>query len=308
MLIAGPFADIVKVIEDQVDKKYAISELASGRLAESCLSPNAGLGDIYAWLAQSQKGEEVALQEMHICVFVSSYQTTADPKVGLDFIDAASSGRAAVNRLCVDHGIGLRILEMAPMLPHDVGDNWTELDCAKAVAFGMEAAAAGGHLLGISDMAPGNLAGKLAMIANLIPNGEAWMQGLASSESDPEIEHALRLLEKHASKAIHPLDTLRIFGGREVAACLGAFFAAKSRNLPVIIDGWAAIAAIMVLESIAKDASDHVRIGACGDALQQKVLMKLEKQSIIGSFIDAGPGCGSAVSLSVLKAAVDVVS
>jgi len=306
MLTNDPFEDVLRVINEQLLGQVPLACDVKQRLTASGLSTNAGLGDIYGWLSKCQKQEAPKVSEAHICVFASSYTGGADPKEVSDFIGAAAKGMAPVNRFCVDHGIGLRVLEMAPEIPHQVGDSWTEIDCTRAVAFGMEAAAAGGDLLGVSDIAPGNVPGKLALIASCDPElGADWLRSLHGCDDINDV--AIDVFEEHSNARVKPLEALRLLGGREVAGCLGAFIAARSKNLPVSIDGWAAMSAFAVLKAINVSVTDHIRLASCHNRLQEQAASALGIQPIVGTYIDAGSGCGTALSVSVFKAAIDTV-
>lgn len=305
MLTGGPFDDILKVVSEQKSRALCDEDLISKHLNTKGLSPDTGLGELYYWLANSQATSQPNVAQAHVCILASSYKGTDASDIVLKFVTKASSGQVAVNQLCADLGIGLRVLEMAPQIPHQIGQSWSELDCTKAVAFGMEAGAAGGDVLAISDIAPGNDAGKLALIASCVEDGEDWLNALAI-EGHETAQSATVMLEKYSGFLQNPLEALRILGGREVAGNLGAFIAGRSQNLAIVIDGWSAIAAYAVLEKIKLGAGQHIRLGACENALQKCAADKLKFVPLVGHFIDAGPGCGGALSVSVLKAAVDV--
>jgi len=304
MLTNNPFADILQVIHEQQELDFHLPCSLENKMEVSGLSSVGGVADLYGWLVGCQENSEASLSEVHICIFASSYKKGPGSAATVGFVAAASKGLAPVNRLCVDHGIGLRVLEMAPEVPHDIEEDWSELDCTRAVAFGMEAGAAGGDLLGLSDMAPGNLAGALAVIACCITDGRAWLDTLSADAA----AEALNLLARQGELDLTPLEALRLFGGREAAGCLGAFLAARSRHVPVVIDGWAAITAYAVLKAIRTEGVSHVRLAACENATQRAATDLLGMQALVGADIDAGAGCGAAVSVSVLKAAIDVIA
>ena len=105
----------------------------------------------------------------------------------------------------------------------------------------------------------------------------------------------------------HPaLQTIRNFGGREVAAAVGGLIAAKSKNIAVVIDGWAALAAYAVVEALDAGAASHVNLAACSGLAQRGMAARLCLRPIVGADVAAGPGCGAAISVSILKAACDL--
>jgi nicotinate-nucleotide--dimethylbenzimidazole phosphoribosyltransferase len=304
---SNPFDDILKVIFEQSLGEMQASIKFDNKLKLLGLSSKKGFGELYTWLARCQACDVPSMTDVYLCILASSYVGGPAGGIVSSFIAVAEKGEANVNRLCIQHGIGLRVLEMAPEIPHESGGSWTELDCTRAIAFGMEASAAGGSLLGLSDIAPGNTSGKLALIAFCRNDSAGWLQQMAKQHSDTNITEAITLVNNAKLSGVSPLDALRILGGREVAASLGGFLAARAKNLPVVIDGWAAMAAASVLEAIRPGAASHIRLAGCDSEMQRYVALEMGLQPLVGHIIDGGPGCAAAVSVSILKAATDLV-
>lgn len=242
-----------------------------------------GVSQFPYWLRVCQGKSVPELGEVHICVLASSY--SEDTKnLALSFIEEASKGKATVNALCKDKGIGLRVLEMAPSVPHDTSANWAEKDCMAAVAFGMEAAAAGGDLLGLSDFAPGSSAPAIKIIEKL--------NIFLEHESKDNIEE-IRLTED-------PLSVLREYGGREIAGMVGALIAARIRDLPVFIEGWSALAALHILAAMDFTVTRHVQVASYADEQQKQAALALGKTPVIGQSVEMGQGCGIALAVSAM--------
>lgn len=285
MLTGRPFDDLRTII-GQLPAGDAASE---SQFFESCGhvgGQNDGLVSLGGWIAAWQGRHDPKTKDTHICFMASSYLGCGDPSEVKEYIAATAKGRAPVNLMCVEQGIGLRALEMAPEVPHDTNQAWPEADCMAAVAFGMEAAAAGGDLLGLATYAPGGDGCAKAILKTCCP--EAF--GLERGEVEANSEYM-------------PLDSLRDFGGREIAGAVGALIAARSRRLPVLAEGWACLAAIAILEAVMPGATDHVAIAAMTDEEQAEVCRFLGKKPVIGPTIGIGPGCASAAAVSVLAAA-----
>ena len=77
-------------------------------------------------------------------------------------------------------------------------------------------------------------------------------------------------LKLHASHLNDPLEVLRRFGGREMAAICGAILAARLQRIPVILDGYvvtegteigerAVDACDISQKSVAKEDRSHLR-------------------------------------------------
>lgn len=298
MLTGQPFDDLIALI----DQLPGSDERVSQKIHDAWVARGLGLSDgaleLIEWLGGWQGNDAPNVRESHICVLVSSYTGCGDKEEAIRFVAETSKGAAPVNLLCVDKGIGLRAIELAPQLPHDTKADWPQQDCMAAVAFGMEATASGGGLLGLTDMAPDNEAQALAVIMGCLDDNPAF----ENLDTDQGIIGAARDLLSAKGQPGTTLEALRLYGGREIAAAVGSIVAARSRRIPVVVDGWAGLAACMVLEGCKKGATDHVRPASSNGQLQRMLWSRLGKEPIVGLPVATGPGCGIAMSVSVLDA------
>jgi len=302
-----PFEDILRVIRQQNRNDNSGTQESQGCEDSDAPYDVKSFGAITTWLALIQGKAQVSIKEAHICILASSYEGFEQNEEVADFVKNAARGQTAVNKLCVDDGIGLRVLEMAPEMPHQPGPGWSVVDCTKAAAFGMEAAASGGDILGLTSIASGNVAGNIAIVATCHPDGaERWLAAVPIELRDDNYIDACGLIETYEAHITHPLHALRIFGGREIAASLGAFVAARSRGVGVVFDGWAAIAAFCVLEAIQKGSCFHARLASVDSELQLFAAEMAELNRLVGIFVDTGPGCGAALSVAILKRACEI--
>ena len=279
MLTESPFEDLLTLFEQLPDHDgQAVDDLRSSLYEKhSVFSPNGDdMIEWMSWLAAWQGKPKVALRESHICLFASSYEGGGDENNAVEFADLAGRGVTPINHLCKDRGLGLRVLELAPSIPHNLDTSWTERECMAACAFGMEATAAGGDLLGLSAVSEGG--DKVAI--NLIEKIEA----LVSSESGAL--GVLRCMQENA--------------GREIAALVGAMLAARSRRLPVLLEGWPALAAMKVIHEINASAVAHVRVASVSGAQQRRVVSSLEQCSLLSPSCTMPSGCGVALAISTL--------
>ncbi len=297
-----PFDDLVNLLEQLPE----IDACAVKKVTDSTLENvmyHSDIKELYSWLAGWQGTKLPNVQEAHICVLASSYLGGKQEEVQ-SFIEDASKGKAKVNALCVPNGIGLRVLEMAPEIPHKIKNNWTESECMAAVAFGMEASASGGSLLGLSDVAPGGEANSLAIISKVLYNDAVGVLRKASSENTQLIQDAISFIDE--VQASSPLDLLLELGGREIAAAIGAVIAARSRRLPILAEGWAVLTAVCVLEKLMVGSTDHVKFAAAQNSVQLSIMKFLGKDPLLNVVINEGAGCSVALGHSILKASVDL--
>jgi len=143
-------------------------------------------------------------------------------------LEAVAAGDAPASRMAAAMGAGLEAFDLA--IDRPIGDvasgaALNARECTATMAFGMEVLAKQPDLLMIGHI------GSCAFDEGLFGPGD-------------------------------PLERLRGYAGREVAACVGAILAARSLTVPVILGGEAACAAAVVLEAVEAGLSAHCRLAA----------------------------------------------
>jgi nicotinate-nucleotide--dimethylbenzimidazole phosphoribosyltransferase len=308
MLTPNPFDDILKVIEQVSGQE----DTASRKAGNTSSALGAGvekntLSGVAEWFNSTQQSPQINNIEAHICVFASSYSDTPSQPEVTEFMQAAQSGNANVNKLCTVHGVGLRVLELAPGEPHSVLEGWSELECTQTAAFGMEAAAAGGHILGISAVAPGNRLHVLALLNQLLTADSSVWREIAKLLDQSELQTVATLVAektKSISKDVpNALHYMRHYCGREVAATVGAILAARGRRLAVVGEGWAFLAACFVLQSLDARSLEHCVVGAAQSELEARCFDLLGVTRLQHTIVDSGPGCSAAIGISVIEMA-----
>lgn len=288
-----PFDDLLDLIGRLSDSDTA-EENGQIYTVSRDAAATANISELLGWLSLWQKSSKPKLDDTHICIFVSSYDECNEQVRLKEFISNAGKGQEPVSKLCKDRGVGLRVFEMAPEMPHVVSEQWPENQCMAAVGFGMEATAAGGNILGLAALAPGN---------------EAYCLGLCQSlvEYIYPVGQDNRSARKGNAVVMEVLDRMKNNTGREVAAIVGALIAARSQSLPVLIEGWSAIAALCVLTVLDLGSADHVRVASVDSFEQTAIIEALGKRAIVGGTVDLGPGCGVAIAHSIISSMANLV-
>lgn len=281
-----PFDDLIDLI-----KQLARADDANGSTENLGADAQTDISNLLVWLTQHQKVLKPKLDESHICVLVSSYSGQDEIARLKEFTDNAGKGQEPVNKLCKERGVGLRILEMAPEVPHNVSEEWPENQCMAAAGFGMEAAAAGGDILGLASLAPGS-EHYCKRLCELIINEKKY-NFIALNESNTFAFSILNFMKNNA--------------GREVAAMLGAMIAARSCGLPVLIEGWSSITALCVLRAIAPEFTNHIHVASIENADQAAIIEVVGAHPIIGGFVNLGPGCGIALAHSLMASMLNLM-
>ena len=307
----NPFQDLLSLLNDLPETDSCAVKAANKAIASISdrSGPSGRLGGIYAWLAGWQAAKQPKSAEAHICLFAASHEKGASSEKLKVVLEQASQGQSAVNALCKSQGLGLRVLEMALDLPVNSpvsGAINTERDAMAAIAFGMESTASGGDIIALGDIAYGNEANSLAILSALLGDSP---QHWAGHKMPTEIlDHADECLKAHPDAANDGLQALCAFGGREVAAMIGGIIAARSQRIPIVLDGWSALAAATILKSLKNDSIDHCLAASSSSSAQAKAWETIGLLPMLNLEMDMGQGCGAALAIGVIKSSVDLFS
>jgi nicotinate-nucleotide--dimethylbenzimidazole phosphoribosyltransferase len=295
-MAASPFDDI----------RALIAGLPQARPARLAADPALGrLGRIAAWLSRWGESERPRVLRPIVALYAGSY-AESDAQAVRDRLELVASGGASINALAQAAGAGLEAFDLAVDRP--VGDMtqraaMSERECAATMAFGMEALAKQPDLLVLGSIAVSQEAA-CAALALVLFGGEPgdWTDMEAESAA-----LAMARLREEGLVDAGPLELLRQFGGREIAAMAGAILAARNQGVAVLLDGYGAAVAAAALHAVDPRAIQHVM---AGDASPQpghaRVLARLRLEPVTELGMSAGEGCGAAAALAVVRLACDV--
>ncbi len=218
-----------------------------------------------------------------------------------------SEGSAYINRLCHQHDVGLKVFDLALQIPVDDISSEAALDeksCAGTIAFGMEAIAGGADLLCVAALEVQPTFSALAILAVLgdVPIDDLMaIRGASDEASKTNLTNAISIARGQENNS---LEVLRRLGGRETAAICGAILAARSQHIPVLLDGYTALAAALVLHKLEPNALDHVKFaqGSTKRAINA-LLETIGLQRIINTNLTDVAEEGLLVGAGVLKSA-----
>ena len=319
---AIPFDDIRALVKGMPGPDLRAAEATRARDA-TLTKPADSLGrleEIAVWLATWQGRSPPTINKPVVAVFagnhgVASRGVSAYPaSVTQQMVDNFAAGGGAINQICLTYDLGLKVLDLALEVP--TGDITTgaamdETDCARTIAFGMEAVAGGHDLLCIGEMGIGNTTVAAAIFAALFGGApEEWV-GRGTGVDDAGLERKRLAVEAalacHKGRLSDPLEVLRRIGGREIAAMTGAIIAARYERVPVIVDGYVATAAAAILFAMDPGAIDHCLIGhVSAEAGHRRALARMEKAPLLDLGMRLGEGTGAALAAGIVRAAVGV--
>lgn len=275
------------------------------------------LGALAAWHASWQGKCPPMILRPTIAVFAGTNATgnmTENSVATKALVARAAQGGAAVNALCGLHNLSLKVLDLALDLP--VGDITVqaaldERGAAATMAFGMEAVAGGADLIGFGDFGRGNAVHAMVIamaLAGMAPDDFASpMPGESDAKARERVDLAVRAFDFHRRDLAEPIGALARTGTREIAAIAGAILAARMEKIPVLLDGFAALAASLVLHAADPRALAHCRLavplpGGYGGAAS---LIGLDPVVDFGATLDGG--AGAAMAAAVVKSAAQIL-
>ena len=231
----------------------------------------------------------------------------ASSEILLQKVTQISEGSAFINRLCHQHDVGLKVFDLALPIPVDDISSGPALDekaCAGTIGFGMEAIAGGTDLLCIAALDVNPTISALSIMAIL---GDISIDNLVATRPDireetrTALESASDLIKGHQNNS---LEVLRRLGGRETAAICGAILAARTQHIPVILDGYTALAASLVLYKIDPKALEHVKFAQVSPNDEIASLMKkVGIQSVLPSNLAQNAEEGLLIATGIVKSA-----
>jgi nicotinate-nucleotide--dimethylbenzimidazole phosphoribosyltransferase len=294
-MTASPFDDI----------KALIAGLPPAPPARAWPDPALGrLGEIAAWLAGWSGAERPKILRPIVALYAGSHgETDAHPL--RERLELIAAGGAPINALAQVAGAGLEAFDLAVERP--IGDiahrpAMSERECAATMAFGMEALAKQPDLLVLGDITVGADV-SAAAIALALLGGEA--EDWTDLDAD-RVRAAVSRLAAEAGAAPEPLEILRQLGGREIAAIAGAIVAARNQGVPVLLDGYGALAAAAVLYAVDPAATAHVMAGdRWPGGGYGRLLDRLGLDPIVDLGM-AGEGCGAACAIAIVRLACEL--
>ena len=283
--------------------------------------PEGSLGrleELVAWLARWQGRPMPRLDRVEVLVFagnhgvtrqgVSPYPATVTAQMVANF----ANGGAAINQIA---GVAGAILRVIPLdLDHPTQD-FTQApamdaaDFLRAVAIGYEAVSSNTDLLCLGEMGIGNTTSGAAVAAALFGGGGSRWAGRGTGIDDAGLARKQRVidiaLDRHAASLDDPLRIAMTFGGKELAAILGATLAARHHGTPVLLDGFVCTAAAAPLTRLKPDALDHAMLAhLSAEAGHRALAAALGLHPMLDLGMRLGEASAAALAVPLLRAAI----
>lgn len=296
---------------------------AARRRQGTLTKPPGSLGrleELAVWLAGWQGREEPELTRVRVLVFAGSHGVTSrgvsafPAEVTAQMVANFQAGGAAVNQLAKAAGAELAVVPLEverPTADFTQAPAMSAEEFLAAVNAGFAAAAeTPADLICPGEMGIGNTTVAAALCAALFGGEpEEWV-GRGTGVDDEGLRRkaeAVRLgLQRHRRLLDDPLRTLVALGGRELAAMFGATLAARSRRIPVLLDGFVATAAAAPLARLRPhDGLLHAQAAhVSAEWGHRKLLEKLLLHPLLDLGMRLGEASGAALAVSLVRAAL----
>lgn len=281
--------------------------------------PPGALGRLEAlvrWLAAWQGRAIPSVDTPQVIVFAGNHGVTAQgvsafpAEVTAQMVANFQADGAAINQLAKLAGARVEVVPLdldRPTQDFTVAPAMTEAETCAAFSAGWDAVDPEADILILGEMGIGNTTSAAAIAAALLGGTGADWAGRGTGVSDEGVALKARVidagLERHADRA--PLSVLAALGGREIAAMAGAMARARVESVPVLLDGFIASAAALVIQTLSFDLLMHVQAGHVSEeGAHAKLLSCLGLTPILDLQMRLGEGSGAAVALQVVRAAV----
>ncbi len=293
------------------------AEARNGQLTK----PPGALGaleDLAIWYGSWRRTDRPTIAAPQVLVFAGNHGVVArgvsafPAEVTAQMVLNFEHGGAAINQLSDLFGAKMDVhaLELdRPTADFTLEAAMSEEDCVAALRAGWDAVDPDADLLVTGEMGIGNTTSAAAIAAALLHGSAAEFTGRGTGVSDDGLALKTKVvaagLQKHEDHLDEPLEVLRRLGGREIAAMAGAMASARMHRIPVILDGFIATSAALVLHEAADGALDHVVAGhRSAEGAHRRMLEAIGKEPLLTLGLRLGEGSGAALAIGILKGAV----
>jgi nicotinate-nucleotide--dimethylbenzimidazole phosphoribosyltransferase len=312
--------DISSFCRDLPKGDAAAADAALSR-QQALTKPPGSLGrleELAIWLARWQGREIPHLERVTIAVFagnhgvaargVSAYPQAVTEQMVANF----AGGGAAINQIAGLTGAELKTVPIEldrPTRDFTVAAAMDVDEFLSAVSIGYRTVPVDSDLLAVGEMGIANTTTAAMLCAALLGGGAARWVGRGTGVDDAGLARKRAAIEagldRHRAILQNPLDVAAALGGRELAAIAGAVLAARRHQIPVLLDGFVATAAILPLVRREPGILDHCRAGhVSAESGHRALLRELGLEPLLDLNMRLGEASGAAVAILLLRAAL----
>jgi nicotinate-nucleotide--dimethylbenzimidazole phosphoribosyltransferase len=294
---------------------------AAAQRQQMLTKPPGSLGrleELAIWLARWQRREIPRLDHVTIAVFagnhgvaargVSAYPQAVTEQMVANF----AAGGAAINQIAKLAGAELKVVPIEldrPTRDFTIAPAMDADEFLGAVDIGYRTVPEDADLLVVGEMGIANTTTAAMLCAALLGGGAARWAGRGTGVDDAGLARKRAViaaaLDFHRKILTEPLGVAAALGGRELAAIAGAVLAARRHQIPVLLDGFVATAAVVPLARLGAGMLDHCRAGhVSAESAHRTLLTELGLDPLLDLNMRLGEGSGAGVAILLLRAAL----
>jgi nicotinate-nucleotide--dimethylbenzimidazole phosphoribosyltransferase len=294
---------------------------AAAQRQQMLTKPPGSLGrleELAIWLARWQRREIPRLDRVTIAVFagnhgvaargVSAYPQAVTGQMVANF----AAGGAAINQIAKLAGADLTVVPIEldrPTRDFTVAPAMDADEFLSAVDTGYRTVPKNGDLLVVGEMGIANTTTAAMLCAALLGGGAARWAGRGTGIDDSALARKRAAIEAaldlHRAISGDPLGVAAAVGGRELAAIAGAILAARRHQIPVLLDGFVATAAVVPLTRLNEGILDHCCAGhVSAESGHRALLAELGLAPLLDLDMRLGEASGAGVAILLLRAAL----
>ena len=288
--------------------------------------PPGALGDLEnlaIWYASWSGTAKLKLEAPQVVIFAGNHGVTANfgiskfpSEVTEQMVFNFRAGGAAINQLSEACGAKMDVYALdldRPTADFTETSAMTEADLLKSLQIGWNSVDPLADLFVAGEMGIGNTTSAAAISAALFGGGGKDWVGRGTGVDDIGLKVKRDVVDaglaRHKNDLGDPLSVLRVLGGREIAAMVGAIASARAHSIPVLLDGFICSAAAAVLYKMNHCALDHTQAGhVSAEGAHAQMLSKLGKKPLLMLGLRLGEGSGAALAINIVKSAVACLS
>jgi nicotinate-nucleotide--dimethylbenzimidazole phosphoribosyltransferase len=274
------------------------------------------LEELAVWLAGWQRRAVPRLDAVDILVFAGNHGVVAQgvspfpAEVTGQMVGNFTRGGAAIWQLTRLGEARLRVVPLSlerPTADITMAPAMDEAEFLEAVSIGYEAVEDGTDLVCLGEMGIGNTTAAAALASGLFGGSGADWAGRGTGLDEAGVARKAGAIDRALERvgSVGPLEAAREFGGRELAALLGAALGARHRRVPVMLDGFVCTASVAPLARLAADGLAHCRVAhRSAERGHERLVGALGMRPLLDLDMRLGEASGAAVGLLVARAAV----
>lgn len=260
---------------------------------------------------------------------VSSYPS----EVTVAMVHALLAGVAGMNVLANQHGVPVRVLDIAVDADLDVPaevtahklrkscgsidrqDALTAAECETALETGAliakEEIAAGAQLIIVGDLGIGNTTPAAALIASQVEITARNATGRGAGLDDEALENKAKFIRKALTRAADitdPTHRLAALGSADIAVATGIYIEAARQGVPILVDGVVSAAEALMADAIEPGVHSWMIAGHRSvEPAQQYALEKLSLEPLVDLQLRLGEGSGAMAALPLVHSGVAII-